>query len=261
MVTLNINELIEVIVEYITTTANSGAMTSTARAVMVSTAVCYGIYHGLELYFNSEGEGRLGQFIWDWASRTAFAVFFLETYEYFFYEVLWQGVIHDVAYELGSLYVLDYVYELVLSLLGNVVVGGILSIAGALGAMLVAGMMLVACGVGYAVILIGLGEAVLVAGSFLVIGKLFACLLFFDFSRAWFFGWWKGYLGALFGIAMFYFFLGAFAGLPWENAISSVQSIDELAESLNEVFNVMVMVLLTGFVALRCSTYGQKLLG
>lgn len=258
MVQLNINELIQILVEYIVTILNDGWMTSLTRTIVLSIAVVWIIMKGAEAFFAEEHPGKV-IFLGLW--KTSIAIFFIETYDYFFYQVLWQGMIHEVAYNLGTLEVLNQAYQLVMSLVGRVVVGGILSIAGAMGAIFVGGLMLVVCGFCYAVILVGLGEAVLVAGGFLVVGKLLAPLLFFDATSAWFWGWMKGYLGALLGIGMFYFFLGAFNGFPWERAIIAVRSIDDIANSLNQVFNVMVLMVLCGVMALRASHHGSKMLG
>ncbi|MDJ0841633.1 MAG: hypothetical protein QNK37_34315 [Acidobacteriota bacterium] len=169
---------------------------------MASLAVVF-IIKGVQLYFK-DGDPR--ELIYLALIRIGWAVFLLESYDALFNSALWAGFTGEVAPIFGNIQLLSIIYKILLASLGTLSVGSILT-GGAI--QLVAIPIFLIILPAYAGLLLGGLNAVLTASVYLVSGKLFICLVLFDETQGRFFGRLKGFIGALPGIAGWYFVMGA----------------------------------------------------
>ncbi len=116
--------------------------------------------------------------------------------------------------------------------------------------------------VAYAGLLLGGLNAVLTAAVYLVSGKLFICLILFDETQGWFFAWLKGYLGALLGIAIWYFVMGAVMDFDyWRTVETQIRTIEDLSRVISHLLNICILVVGTAFISIQAGSLGKNMLG
>ena len=258
IIQIQINSIMAAISGYIINMAGQGWLTTLATQLLVSFATIFIIIRGVQYYFSGK---EIGEFIVDCMIRIGFAAFLLQSYTLFFHNTLWQGIINDIAYNLGTLRLFDDLYEIMVKLIGGASAINVFDMAINGFSSMVLAILCVVCVVAYGVMLLGITEVVLVAGLFFVIGKLMIPLILFDATSPWFWAWLRNYIGALLGIGVFYFTMGAIGQFPhWIEIKNSLSNIDEFAKSMVQVLNVTILFISAGFLTIRSARLGRELM-
>ena len=255
---LNINELFQVIGQHTNDIVSNPLFNNLTRALVAALAVVFLIIKGIELYYK---EGDPKELIYLALVRIGWCVFLIQMYNTLFYEYLWNGIKNEIALNFGTLTVLNTMYQILLGAMGAIGVGSIFTAIGGGALVLVGGVLFVVIVAAYAGLLLGGLNAVLVASAYLVTGKFFIPLILFDQTQGYFFGWLKGFIGALMGIALWYFFMGALAHFPyWEVMEANIRNIKELPHAIGEIINIAILMVATAFISVQASSIGRNLL-
>ena len=253
---VDINALFFVIGEHTREVLAAPALTFISRALLGALAVVFIITKGIQLYYK-EADPR--ELIVLCLLRIGWAVFLLQTYDTFFYTYLWTGFKTEIAPIFGNIQLLNVMYQIMLGALGALGVGSLLT-GGAY--FMVGCALFLIIAVAYAGLLLGGLNAVLTAAVYLVSGKLFICLILFDETQGWFFAWLKGYLGALLGIAIWYFVMGAVMDFDyWRTVETQIRTIEDLSRVISHLLNICILVVGTAFISIQAGSLGKNMLG
>lgn len=258
IIQIQINSIIAAISGYVLNIAGQGWIGSLSTQLLASFAIIFVILRGVQYYFSGKEPGEL---IVECMIRIGFASLLLKSYSSFFYGFLWRGMINDVAHNLGTLRLFDDLYEILLKIIGNASAINTMDLAINGFSVMVIGILCVICVVAYGVILLGMTEVLLVAGLFLAVGQLVVPLVLFDSTSPWFWAWLRNYIGALLGIGVIYFFMGALGEIPhWVEAKNALATIDDFAKAMIQVLNVTILFIVGGFVTIRSARLGREIL-
>ena len=160
--------------------------------------------------------------------RIGFTLLLFRNYQGLVMEPFYHGMLEEVAFQLGDLDVLERFWDLVLKMagfsLGFSIFGNIGSIANPiLIVTTLAGFL------AYGLVIAIISAMILTAGFYLAVGKLMLCTLIFTKTEALFMAWFRALLGAMFGLAAFWFFMAA---------LGEFSLLDQLLGQLTDISSV-----------------------
>ena len=229
-----------------------------AFALVSAFAVVMLILEGIKRYYADEPPGRL---IYLGLVRIGFCVYLVVNYRELFYDYLWMGIYNDLALELGTLRIINIGYRVLLASAALLVASGIASIfVGGIAIFIGGGLFVLVAGT-YACIVMGGISAVLIAGAYLVLGQFVICLLLFDATQHLFFGWLRGYIGALFGIALWYFFLGALSDFDYWHVLNGMSFVRDLDFIVTQLIHMLLLFVTTAYTSIKAPEIGRRIFG
>lgn len=254
---INLVELFEVVGQYIQQIAGDPMVGNVAQSVTVSLAVVSVIVRGARWWMADQ---PWGQFVLETMLRLGLGFWLLANYETFIYGYLFRGLI-NLAPGFGSLEALNMGFNILLGAMGSIAVAGLAAALASGGtSLIVAGVLFVLAVTAYIGMVSGGLIALMMAGGYVVVGKLLIWAIFFDTFQPWFLTWLKGLIGALLGLLLWHFFLGAMIEIPyWQTLEGAVQTISDIPSAIGKLLNIVILFGITGMLSLAAPKLGQAM--